>query len=287
MVVKRVVFISLSVFSTFGVLISNNSFETHWVDFHKAMAPGNNHGYDTYNLVKTDARWRLSKERYDKHILNAGQLPFEPRIPKIVHQIQLGNPFPEKFKAIQKTWQILHPDWIYILWTDKEVEAFGLINKAQYANARNYGEKSDIVRYEILYRIGGLYIDTDFECLKPFDVFNYYCDFYAGLGYGNCFEVFNGLIGCCPGHPIMQYVIDKVGKIKSFSGSSLSTTGPFFFGAACYEVMKSYNGPMVLFPVTYFYSWPNFEMHNKNRDHIESFVKPESYAIHHWGMSWM
>ena len=33
------------------------------------------------------------------------------------------------------------------------------------------GEKSDIFRYEILYRFGGVYVDTDFECIKPFECF--------------------------------------------------------------------------------------------------------------------
>jgi mannosyltransferase OCH1-like enzyme len=272
---------------TSSLLVANNSYETHWVDFHTAMAPGNEQGYNSYNLVKTDARWALCKDRYDKYILNASYLPEFPRIPKIIHQIQLGNPFPEKFKGIQKTWMTLNPDWIYILWTDKEVEAFGLTNKWQYDNARNYGEKSDIVRYEILYRLGGLYIDTDFECLKPFDIFNYYCDFYAGLGFGNCFEVYNFLIGCCPGHPAMRNTVEKIGKIKVFGPDTLTNTGPYFFAAACYEVMKNYNGPMVLFPVTYFSPWPHYKRDRKERAYIESFIKPESYAIHHWGTSWM
>jgi mannosyltransferase OCH1-like enzyme len=238
------------------------------------------------SLINTDKRWALCKERYDRYMRHADPLPTKPRIPKIIHQIQLGNPFPEKYRAIQKTWQDLHPDWVYMLWTDKEVEAFGLTNKVQYDHARNYGEKSDIARYEILYRIGGLYIDTDFECLKPFDIFHYYCDFYAGLGYGTCFEVFNGLIGCRPGHPIMKYVIDRISNMNHFSRSSLNNTGPLFFGNACYEKMKTYNGPAVLFPITYFYPWPAWERFTPNRSFIEGWVQSESYAIHHWAVSW-
>jgi mannosyltransferase OCH1-like enzyme len=269
-----------------GMLFADNSLKECWVDFHKAMAPGYAYGYSE-DLVERDIHWKLCKERYDRHILHADSLPTEPRIPKIIHQIQLGNPFPEKYKKIQKTWQTLHPDWVYILWTDKEVEAFGLTNKVQYDHATNYGEKSDIARYEILYRIGGLYVDTDFECLQPFDIFHYYCDFYAGLGFGNCFEAFNGLIGCRPGHPIMKYIIDKVGKIKHFGNCSLSNTGPYFFGISCYEGMKSYEGPAVLFPVTYFYPWPHFVRNISDKKTIESFLKPESYALHYWAVSWL
>ena len=35
-----------------------------------------------------------------------------------------------------------------------------------FERAINPGMKSDIFRYEILKQIGGLYVDTDFECLK-------------------------------------------------------------------------------------------------------------------------
>ena len=42
-----------------------------------------------------------------------------------------------------------------------------LKNKDLYDKSRNYGFKTDLARYEILNKYGGLYIDTDFECLSP------------------------------------------------------------------------------------------------------------------------
>jgi mannosyltransferase OCH1-like enzyme len=41
--------------------------------------------------------------------------------------------------------------------------------QAAFDRASNFGEKSDIWRYEILFRLGGVYVDTDFECVRPFD----------------------------------------------------------------------------------------------------------------------
>lgn len=35
------------------------------------------------------------------------------------------------------------------LWTDADVEAFGLENKEAYEAAGNFGQKSDILRYEV------------------------------------------------------------------------------------------------------------------------------------------
>ena len=41
-----------------------------------------------------------------------------------------------------------------------------LKNQKAYSSAKNWGMKSDILRYEILQKFGGVYIDTDYECLQ-------------------------------------------------------------------------------------------------------------------------
>ena len=79
----------------------------------------------------------------------------------------------------QQSWIKYHPGWQYILWTDEEIEKLNLVNKPLYRACKSYGAKSDIARYEILYRYGGLYVDCDFECLQPFDIFHHSCEFYA------------------------------------------------------------------------------------------------------------
>lgn len=38
------------------------------------------------------------------------------------------------------------------------------------ANATSAVEQSDIFRLDILLHFGGLYVDTDFECVAPFDL---------------------------------------------------------------------------------------------------------------------
>ena len=58
-----------------------------------------------------------------------------------------------------------HPDWEYKLWTDETVKEITLINQELFDKAKNYGEKSDILKWELVYRFGGVYIDTDMEAL--------------------------------------------------------------------------------------------------------------------------
>jgi len=87
--------------------------------------------------------------RYEHYVAHGLMQRTQVLIPKIIHQIWLGSPLPEKYKQLQKSWLKYHPDWHYYLWTEKEIAAFGLTNQALYDATSNYGEKSDIARYEI------------------------------------------------------------------------------------------------------------------------------------------
>ena len=127
------------------------------------------------------ATYAMFKELYDKNNFLRVEPQQELKIPKIIHQIWLGSPFPQEYKKYQESWQKHHPDWEYKLWTDAEVADLDLINRDLYDASLNYGEKSDILRYELLYRYGGMYADTDFESLKPLDTLHYSYDFYIGI----------------------------------------------------------------------------------------------------------
>lgn len=82
-------------------------------------------------------------------------------IPKLIHMIWLG-PFPAPYEWID-TWKPFCEkyNWTFKLWREKDIDAFGLINKTQFDDSVSYQQKSDIARYEILYRLGGMYLDTD------------------------------------------------------------------------------------------------------------------------------
>ena len=43
------------------------------------------------------------------------------------------------------------------------------LTRAEYDNAEKMAAKSDIFRYEICARFGGVYIDADFEPLRPIE----------------------------------------------------------------------------------------------------------------------
>ncbi len=257
------------------------------LDFHDAMAPSALYNYKK-ELTQFKVEWVVVKFLYDAFIKYGLDYAPQPRIPKIIHQIWLGSELPEKYKKFQESWRVQHPDWEYKLWTERDIQAFGLTNKKLFDAACNYGEKSDIARYEILYRMGGLYVDTDFECLRPFDVFHHTCNFYAGLTYGKEVTLFNGLIGCSPGHPILKACIETMQRNAESQDDAISIlfrTGPYHL-TRCFKSNFTQGGRNIAFPVIYFYPWPNYNRDENKPEQIQSWIKPASFAVHHWESAW-
>ena len=214
-------------------------------------------------------------------------------IPKKIHQVWWGGEFPDKYKRIRDTWLEKNPDWEYKLWTDADICDFGLENIDNYNKINNLGAKSDIFRYEILYRYGGLYIDTDFECIKSFNDL-IYLDLFSGTGHVDAPEVFNGLIACKPGHELIRELIDD---IKVFSTNNfdeiISLTGPKYFSMKLFKYIQ--NNPsdrIVVFPTTFFYPFPaayRFLVRNdtaEQRKLVSEYYKENSYCVHLWYTSW-
>ena len=61
------------------------------------------------------------------------------------------------------------------LWTDEHVGRLRLFNQAAYDEATNYGTKSDVLRYELLYVYGGVYVDCDMQCIGSFERLHQVC----------------------------------------------------------------------------------------------------------------
>lgn len=208
-------------------------------------------------------------------------------IEKKIHQIWLGKKgVPLDCIEYMRTWCNKYPGWKYYLWTDKSVEQFPLINKKFFDKSTNMGQKADILRYEILYRYGGLYVDVDFECIdfKSFDFLHEHCDFYAGaLPPEGGFVVANGLIGCKSNHPLMLHIIQSLPESWDSWSEIINQTGPQFFTEAIFKKYDDIVGVNLILPSNFFYpySWVQKGLTRKE------MLKKESIALHHWKGSWM
>ncbi|CAM9921456.1 unnamed protein product [Discosporangium mesarthrocarpum] len=159
-----------------------------------------------------DSTYRNHASEFDETRVAGGD---QYRTPRIIHHIWLGSPLPAKYMRLRQTWGDMHVGWQLRLWTDDDVEGLHLKNQQAFDAAPNFGEKSDIMRYEILHQHGGLYVDVDFLCLGAFDSLHKCFHFFAGLSNTGTFELNNGLIGCSVGHPFLGHIIRRIGQGQS------------------------------------------------------------------------
>ena len=144
-------------------------------------------------------------------------------IEKVIHQVWLGdNPPLEWIKSFKIK------GYKHILWDDKMLHPF--FNRLLFEEQDRGCAKADILRYEILYRYGGIYFDTDMVLLKRIpdsflkdDFFTAYESEEHRPGLVN-----NAVIGCVAGHPIMREMIQGL-KDRDESLPVWKRFGPGYF----------------------------------------------------------
>ena len=265
-------------------------------------------GSDTphWNYIQTERDYRdleryktLYKKNY-KHQFNSSPAF---RIPKTIHLIWIGpKSFPLSSVTNIRTWIAHHPDWTFNFWTDRprlapchgmrvrQLDNFTFeFLREKFEESNNWGEKADIWRYEILYQEGGLYIDHDASCIRPFHALHTGYDFYAGLEAPHeeidslALTAGIGVIGTKAKHPVLMNTIasvlnrwDEVTE-KFFTSDPLvqarrvthRTLVPMTY--AFEEGLNQHGNIDIVFPACYFYP---------------KGALPAFYSRHLYGTTW-
>lgn len=91
-------------------------------------------------------------------------------IPKIIHYCWFGpNKIPNSLKKYIKTWKKYCPDYEIRCWTEKNYDVMQHTFVKSAYEAKAWAFVSDYVRLDVIYRYGGIYLDTDVELLKNLD----------------------------------------------------------------------------------------------------------------------
>jgi len=233
------------------------------------------------------------------------------QIPQIIHQIwsDIEEPLPKYFEVLRDTWKEYHPTWKYMFWDDQKMGEFIQEDYPQFWSTYNsfqYNiQRWDAIRYLILYKFGGMYIDFDYECLEAHDpLFKYKtCCFASEPKEGSELEgekyLFNNaLMASIPNHPFMKEIIDFVFSYKRSERDKynhqkgfevLMTTGPI----ALYKLYEEYKekNSIYLIPSRYVSPITSDEsrqilLENKTDEGIESKLQ-EAYSVHYYFSEWM
>jgi mannosyltransferase OCH1-like enzyme len=191
-------------------------------------------------------------------------------IPHVFHQFWTGSELPVEYADMIATWKTHHPDWKHRFWTADNM--IPLLNQKLYDRADQISPhapeqfQSDVVRYEILYRYGGVWADVDFVCQKPIDDL-----MGVPIFAGRVSNVLNNaLIGAPEGHAMLFDLIAKLPANVARYGPSVGNTvksGPQFFTpiARRHKITE--------YPARYFYPY--------TWEQLDSKLEGE-YATHRW-----
>lgn len=231
-------------------------------------------------------------------------------IPKIIHQIWSGidEPLPEYFRILGDTWKEQYPDWKYELWDNSKMNSFIQEFYPQYWDIyTKYPfnvQRWDAIRYLILDKIGGMYVDFDYESLEPLDKLiegksccfalepQSHCDMFKKRIMFN-----NALMLNEPGHPFMKRIVESVFSYKRLEYDTslknmcvLNTTGPWIL-IDLYEALEDeQKNEVYLIPHKYVTPFDvmmarRFRM-GEMSGVLEESLK-EAYAVHYFFNSWL
>ena len=118
------------------------------------------------------------------------------------------------------TWRDQNPGFDYRDWNDSDLSALGLVNRnvyERYMSEGIYNGAADVARVEILYRLGGIYVDADSVAVKPIDDELLEGGFFAVREPESGMEeqglVGNACMGAVAGHPVLERYVEAISRV--------------------------------------------------------------------------
>jgi mannosyltransferase OCH1-like enzyme len=206
-------------------------------------------------------------------------------IPCTIHRIWLDDPMPDEFAEYGRRFRELHPRWMVNDWrssaTLPKLVNRDLFDRAQEVCPRDWKRfQSDLLRLELLWLYGGVYVDTDVEPLKPFDDLldppgGAFAAWSANTNrHGR--PITQAVLAAAPQHPFIGASIDRLPDAADrYRGQSLAQMiGPWHI-TRVYRAMK--DPQLTVHPPELFYP-----QSNAVRDRGEPANIYGAYAHHKW-----
>lgn len=200
------------------------------------------------------------------------------RIPRILHTFWGGEEMPEEYQRYWEQWYELHPDWEFRHWTPELIPE--LRHQELYDHPESWSRKSnpwqwrsDLVRYEILYDQGGLYVDMDLEPLRPVD--ELLRGAWAVLGREDQKYAANGFLASVPGSDFLADILSGLEERarEMWDHRVNRSIGPHYVT----DVLRRHPEVRVL-PSEYLYPYHWSELNREGED----FAAQGAYTVHHW-----
>jgi hypothetical protein len=151
------------------------------------------------------------------------------KIPKIIHQLWIGNQAHQP-STLMDTWRDKNPSFEYIRWTEDEIvkRKMELTCQNRINEIPEINGKADIIRWEILYKYGGVFLDADSICISPIDDVLMECKCFAGYEHEKLRKglIATGTMGFPPQHPLVKEAIEWIKANNVSRQAAWITVGP-------------------------------------------------------------
>ena len=202
-------------------------------------------------------------------------------IPPTFHRVWLDEPVPERFDEYWSRLRALHPGWDFRTWQDSAEVREHLQHRALFDSFTEYPAayalRSDLARYELVEKFGGVYVDTDVEPLRAFDAL--LADGRAFIGWEDDKMLCPTVFGAEAGAPPLKDLLRALPEWQAVNAAKEPNhrTGPVL---VTHEWRN--RDDVRRLPVSTFYPVGWWE-----KDLLgEVTYPPETLAVHHWFKGW-
>ena len=202
-------------------------------------------------------------------------------IPHHLHFIWLGADTPSWVVANVESFKARNPDLRVSLWRDEDLR--WLRNQKLFDECRSLAGKSDIARYEVLHRFGGLYVDCDFECIRSLEpIWTLTHDADVVMSSERPGLISNGLMGSTAGAALLDDLILNLplNVERSRQMTTQVQTGPNYVTSRVQGWLLAGETPPVMVPRDWVYPY--------NYDKLDRARGPwseDTIMVHHWNQA--
>lgn len=191
-------------------------------------------------------------------------------IPKIIHYSWVGTPIPEVVKQRVDGWKKMLPDWEFKLWNEDNYN----FKKFKFTHSKlenhEWGYASDELRYDVVNKYGGFYLDTDMVINKSLEPF-LKDKMVWGFMYDN--NLLTSFFGSEPNQPLLSLLLAEYSNNDNWNDLQKMTSNPFVTNIfkknfSNFRLDNSYQeltSGIKIYPRDYFC----FKSHNKKANYLQ------------------
>lgn len=220
-----------------------------------------------------------------------------PLVPRIVHQTwKTRSPLPAWATAWHASWSAKNPGWEVRVWGDDEnlrlMREHFPRHVAAYLALPHAIQRADVARLAMLHAHGGVYVDLDYECLRPFEPLRLWIRGRHVLlvKSANADVVTNSIMVGARGHPLWAAAIERALSheprrwYEPASVYVLRSTGPKSLTDALKALSSAHARDVVVAKPEWFAPFSMFVPRGFLR--TRAIERSRAFAAHHHQCSW-